>query len=490
MVRELTLAKYLVTNQWRELLFKRSSGSLALIFLVAFPFVLYKYWIFLQEATESIAGLQGKYALSTLSILFFLNMVCWFLPVWSSQQLSSHLKTTKFFPLSFRSLYFVKYITFFLVPAAIFPSILSILSFYPVFHEANFLSAVLYSVAVIIFSISVDFALVNILNLRNGRFLLLVTLILITSGLMLFSTSLTDVAAGVNRLLTCFLSTFLFTQSVFLNLFTALCLILIATALSVGSFKLFWEQEIASNRSSRRVRNFRFFEDSRFFIRYGLLLRQDLKVQVRSSFGPYLSVFITIYYAYFLLVSSTDAYMSFNIFLGLIFIPQLQIFYNFFGFEKVSSIERYASFPIKPSELIKLKNLVAIMLSIIILVILLPVIYLKFSFVVAVGFSLKWCLLTMGYLVGGNLLSIYLPFSRRYSGGFPNQLLFSYSGLILITTCILIMIDSLSENSVIKANWINAGTLGIYALFYFISLRWNDRYLNIQWENIRKAVAR
>ena len=67
--------------------------------------------------------------------------------------------------------------------------------------------------------------------------------------------------------------------------------------------------------------------------------------------------------------------------------------------------------------------------------------------------------------------------------------LFGYAGMMMVTSFLLIMIDSLSNNSVNTGNWINIGILIIYALFYFVSLRWNDRYLSGRWESIQKAVA-
>lgn len=480
----------MVTDQWRALFFsKRSTSPIFLYLLILLPFILYKYWQFLAASAEQMIERTGD---NPLTELFFINLAAWLLPAWSSQPIGVRLKRNRFFPFRERSLFFIRTLALLTTPVSILAFVFSGLSFYPIFRAADPPAAALCAAGLLLFAVWTSFTFVNLLNLRGGRPIIFGIAALTIVGTTFFGPLTGLTPATLHAAPGSILFDVLFNNSLIFNFVLVTAVTAIGAAASFLSLKGFLEEETGPPRNSKNEAiepADPFYGRPAFSTKAGLLVKKDLGNIFRLSLAPYVSLLITIYYAYFLSVSNENGHRSSSGFLIYIFIPHALMFFNFFGLDPLPAIERYASLAIDPAETIRIKNLSSLAAAGVSLVIILPVMLFKFGPVIALGLAVKWCLLTAGYLSVGNFLSVIFSFKRRDKGAFPAGLFSGYAGAVLILSFMLVLTDSLGRENVVRSMWIGCLVLLVYTIVYFISLLWAKKNLRRYWESIRSSAS-
>jgi hypothetical protein len=441
----------------------------------------YQYWGFLAATRESFLNKDNK----NIGLLLLINLIVWILPVWDAQRLSSQLKRAAFFPFNNISLFTIQFLSIFLMPTSLLATIVSAITFYPVFYAKFFLAGIFWWAICTLSSILIIFGCINLLKLAVSRQIIAAVIFLLFIYLLVTGNSgwrqLNEAGLFLNEAL----AGSVLQNTSWINVFLSFLCLFAAFAIAFFASFITFSYPESSLVTSKRVS---FLDKLKISSKNGLLIKKDFRFFL-SSLIPYLGLLVAAYFAYFLNLSKEDATQSFSFVLSFIFLINAFLAFNFFGYDNASAIDRYILSPINPDLIVKLKNATFLIIMSIQLIIIIPVIVFKFGIIAFIVFLLKFAILSLSYFTWGNFLSIIHPFRFNRFGSVFGIVFPYYSAAALFNTFVLILTDSVSEASLTARLWISVPVFFGTLLIYLFSLYWGNKKIPYRWEEIRTQVS-
>lgn len=480
MARAINFLLFIINNYWRNI-WRGNKKSSYILYVILLPFLIYRYLSFTGNLRQSLATED----FTSLGIALLINLSVWVLPVWKSQYIARQVKDHLYFPLRFREIYGINFLSVFLFPTSLFALSVFFTSFYYLPYNSLFLKQLVLISIFNLISIQIFLFSIYLFKRKIIKIILVAALVITASVLALKGLEIKAHFDLINLTSQVFSIFILQTNQSFTSkLVLSFAVLVLCSAFSY----LLLKDGLYLQSKPTFFRNLSLFQISKLPFRFGELVKNNL-IHFSRFWHVYVGFAVSIYYSILLIEEPKVNYAAINLLIIIVTVINADLVFNYFGYETQSSIERYLISPIRPRTVI-ITKLISFLLALF-LQFLIPVliILLGISFLEGVIFGLKVMVISVPYMISGTYFSIKFPVSNRYLKMPPdNALLFYALGLFFCS--LYVLTGDILNLEYFTAKFLFNGLLFILgALVLYFSLLGFSAYLDKNWEKIKSHIS-
>ena len=413
-----------------------------------------------------------------LAVVFLL----WMLAAIGESRRSISSRALLHFPLSVKSLYFVRLVSVFVSPFSWTVLMCSLVLVHPVSKAPSPFLGITALLLFLLVALLSSLIAADLLIIGWARWLLLVSLIGISAALIAQRLTGKSFVAPGQWLPNQLAANVAISSRPAVSLAWLGCLSIIALLVSFWTFAAGLHSQ-----SWRRSQRLALLPSLSMVGKFSGLVRKDLRYSFRLL-DLYLAVPIVVLFNVYVISNNAPSPFAFWIAANVVLLPFTSLAFNSFGLDNSLGLDRYSLFPLSSGETLVSKNLSFGFVALVLFGTMLPLGSWKFGPGASVQ-ALMICVLEgLSYLSYGNWLSVNDPFKMqvyRFSSG--GSAVDALMGVIIGSLPGALAIYWLYHDET-GAWWKILALLILYVGIYLLSLKRSSRALERNWESLRASL--